>query len=140
MACSFASRSVKELKRDLTQRGIPLTGLCEKSELVDALRSAVAAGSSASGASGPPPGGGGDDGGSGGAGGGEGEQRDGGKAKLCAKCGGRGALICGRCMAASYCDAACQRSDWNIHKARCVPAKERGAARGAGDLEVRLGA
>ncbi len=32
------------------------------------------------------------------------------------RCGGQGALTCGRCMSASYCNAECQRADWKLHK------------------------
>lgn len=30
-------------------------------------------------------------------------------------------LVCSRCKAKAYCDQACQKADWSIHKALCKP-------------------
>jgi hypothetical protein len=28
--------------------------------------------------------------------------------------------LCGRCRAAAYCSAGCQKAHWKLHKAKCV--------------------
>lgn len=40
----------------------------------------------------------------------------------CALCARPASLLCARCLAVSFCDAACQRRAWRDHKPLCVPA------------------
>jgi len=44
------------------------------------------------------------------------------RTEACRLCGGNGSprlLVCSKCRTASYCSAACQKSDWKDHKADC---------------------
>jgi len=44
--------------------------------------------------------------------------------RVCANCGRGGKLkVCGRCKAAWFCGASCQRSAWSSHKLVCAPLK-----------------
>ena len=56
--------------------------------------------------------------------------------KVCSTCGKAGARqICGGCLAARYCDVACQRNHWDAHEAACsvherMPSLESHSSRG----------
>ena len=45
---------------------------------------------------------------------------------LCAApgCTEKGRKVCSRCLAVSYCGAACSAADWSVHKPLCTAAKE----------------
>jgi hypothetical protein len=44
----------------------------------------------------------------------------GGKQRLCGQCGAEGAAMrCGGCEAARYCNPACQKAHWKVHRRQC---------------------
>lgn len=49
-----------------------------------------------------------------------------GRTNVCAHCGGSGSgvvLVCKGCRGVSYCDAACQKANWAVHKSACSRAR-----------------
>lgn len=123
LSAVFSAMSVRQLKKELSEKGIDASSCIEKSELVHLLvtnrdvearqrqqpqPAAVVAASSAAGNTSEPHG----------------------KHRLCMACGKEQGcqqchgmegkmLRCNQCKAAYYCSKACQVADWPTHKVRC---------------------